>query len=191
VGFADRLLLTKIDLVAEIEVRQVVKRLRKINVRAPIVSSPMEASEVAKLLELNAFHLNDVLELDPGFLIGHHPQGERRGGGEEASAEKTWDDDISSMVLRHQGRVDLDRIGGFVEELLATYGNDMLRYKGILAIEGKSERLVFQGVHRITGFDYGRPWELGEEAESVIVIIGRRLDKASIYCRFNTAVSTP
>ena len=185
VGFADRLLLTKTDLVAVPRVEALTARLRRINARAPILSSPTEVSAVAGLLDLRAFHLDDVLELDPGFLAGHHPNGRVRGGG--AAGAGPWDDDVSSLVLRHDGSVDLERIGAFVEELLASQGKDMLRYKGVLAIADKPERLIFQGVHRITGFDYGRAWQPGESRASLIVVIGRRLDAAAIGAAFQAA----
>ena len=188
-GFADRLLLTKTDLVEPAQVEQLRSRLRRINVRAPIQLSPTDPAGVAALLELRAFHLDEVLEIDPAFLANHHPDGRGRGGGIESSAARAWDDDVSSMVLRHPGDVDLERIGAFVESLLATWGNDMLRYKGVLAVEGKAERLVFQGVHRITGFDYGRPWAADESRASLIVIIGRRLDRPAIDSAFAAAVA--
>jgi len=186
VGFADRLLLTKTDLVDAARVEELTARLRRINVRAPIIASP-SAAAVAGLLDLHAFHLDDVLELDPAFLAGHHPTGHARGGSAATEPQGSWDDDVASLVLRHPGAVDLDRIGAFVEELLADRGNDMLRYKGVLAIADKPERLIFQGVHRITGFDYGRAWEAGEVQESVIVIIGLRLDTAAITEAFLAA----
>ncbi|UCV06072.1 CobW family GTP-binding protein [Dechloromonas denitrificans] len=189
VGFADRLLLTKTDLVDTARVEELTARLRRINVRAPIIPSPIATEAVAGLLDLHAFHLDDVLELDPAFLAGHRPSGHARGGSPAACPQGPWDDDVSSLVLRHPGVVDLDRIGAFVEELLASQGNDMLRYKGVLAIADKPERLIFQGVHRITGFDYGRVWEAGEVRESVIVIIGRRLATAAITEAFLAACS--
>ncbi|HZX30826.1 MAG TPA: GTP-binding protein [Rhodocyclaceae bacterium] len=184
VGFADRLLLTKTDLVDAARVEQLAQRLRRINVRAPIGTVPADPSG---LLELKAFYLNEVLELAPDFLLGHHPRGQARGGAAIPEEPRRRDDDVSSLVLRRAGDIDLERIGAFVEELLATRGNDMLRYKGILSIQGKAERLIFQGVHRITGFDHGRPWQPEESRESVIVIIGRRLDAAAITAAFESA----
>lgn len=187
VGFADRLLLTKTDLVMPSQIESLTARLRQINARAPIAPSPTNAVAVHALLNLNAFFLDDLLEVDPGFLAGHHPDGRVRGGSQITVNEELWDDDVASLVLRHPGAVNQDRIGAFVEQLLATHGNDMLRYKGVLAIEGKQERLIFQGVHRITGFDYGRPWADQEVPESMIVVIGRRLDASAITSAFQAA----
>lgn len=190
VGFADRLLLTKTDLVTPAQVEKLTARLRRINARAPITPSPTAPAEVRELLDLNAFLLDDVLELEPGFLTAQRPNGRKRGGGDKVGYEAPRDDDVSSLVLHHAGSVDLDRIGAFVEALLETHGNDMLRYKGVLAIDGRPERLIFQGVHRITGFDYGRPWAEAETRESVIVIIGRRLDAPAIESAFQAACTT-
>ena len=188
VGFADRLLLTKTDLVDAAQVAILEERLRHINARAPIGPSPTESAAVRALLTLNAFHLDEVLEVDPAFLTGHHPNGLARSGQAVREADgHSWNDDASSLVLSHPGAVDLERIGAFVEAMLERYGNDMLRYKGVLAVRQRDERLIFQGVHRITGFDYGRPWGEAEERASRIVIIGRYLDRAAIDAAFAEA----
>jgi G3E family GTPase len=187
VGFADRLLLTKTELSDPESVAELADRLRRINVRAPIETVPTDPSGLHALLELSAFHLNEVLEISPDFLLGHHPSGHARRKGADTEEGKRWDDDVASIVLRHPGAVDLGRIGEFVEQLIDTRGNDMLRYKGVLSIQDKAERLVFQGVHRITGFDDGRPWLAGEARESIIVIIGRRLNSAEIKRAFELA----
>ena len=58
--------------------------------------------------------------------------------------------------------------------LTQVYGPDMLRYKGVLFMNGTNRRMIFQGVHRIAGFDYGRPW--GDSPRtSRLVLIGRAL----------------
>lgn len=186
IGFADRLLLTKTDKASAAEIEHVTQRLRQINARAPILASPSNPDAIHSLLTLNAFHLNELLEVHPDFLQAHHPQGAKRGLG-ELPDHSNWDDDVASLVLHHPGAVDLDTIGQFVENLLERYGNDMLRYKGVLAVADKAERLIFQGVHRITGFDYGRAWQADETPETRIVIIGRRLPKQDIQTLFEQA----
>ena len=54
----------------------------------------------------------------------------------------------------------------------------MLRYKGILYMQGADRKVVFQGVHQIMGSDVGRAWENDEIKESKIVFIGNNLPKA-------------
>ncbi|MEN3754777.1 GTP-binding protein [Mangrovibacter sp. SLW1] len=63
----------------------------------------------------------------------------------------------------------------------------MLRYKGVLAVVGKPERLVVQGIHSVVGFDYGSPWRESETASSRLVIIGRNLPTEDIRQRFMAA----
>lgn len=187
IGFADRVLITKTELVDAAQLDALEARLRRINVRVPVMQIPADAGQLATLFALDAFVLSDVLENSPAFLTQDTPNGLSRGGGTPSRSFVRHDDDIASLVLQHPGDVDVGLMGSFVEELLLKSGNDMLRYKGILAVRGHEQRMVFQGVHRITGFDYGRPWEAGETRETTIVIIGRRLDHDAISTAFRLA----
>ena len=186
IGFADRVLLTKTDGVDADALAALQDRLVRINARAPVVPVPVAEADLAALFALDAFVLSDVLEQIPAFLTGANPAGLTRGGGSHRAFVR-HDDDIASMVLHHAGDVDVGLMGSFVEDLLLKHGNDMLRYKGVLAVRGEDRRLVFQGVHRITGFDYGRDWAAGEARETTIVVIGRRLDEAAITAAFRLA----
>jgi G3E family GTPase len=51
----------------------------------------------------------------------------------------------------------------------------MLRYKGILQVDGNPRRVLFQGVPMIMGAEEGRRWAPGEACESRMVFIGRTL----------------
>ena len=186
IGFADRVLLTKTDGVDAEALAALQERLVRINARAPVMPVPVAEADLAALFALDAFVLSDVLEQLPAFLTDATPAGLTRGGGSQRAFVR-HDDDIASMVLHHAGDVDLGLMGSFVEDLLLRHGNDMLRYKGVLAVRGEDRRLVFQGVHRITGFDYGRDWAAGEARETTIVVIGRRLDQAAITAAFRLA----
>lgn len=186
IGFADRVLLTKTDGVDADALAALQDRLVRINARAPVVPVPVAEADLAALFALDAFVLSDVLEQIPAFLTAATPAGLTRGGGSHRAFVR-HDDDIASMVLHHAGDVDVGLMGSFVEDLLLRHGNDMLRYKGVLAVRGEDRRLVFQGVHRITGFDYGRDWAAGEARETTIVVIGRRLDEAAITAAFRLA----
>ncbi|MNK57220.1 putative GTP-binding protein YjiA [compost metagenome] len=86
---------------------------------------------------------------------------------------RSWQDVISAHLFEG-GELDLKKIGAFMEQCIEQHGNDMLRYKGVLAIAGEPRRLIVQGVHRVAGFDYGSPW--GDEVPcSRLVVIGRYL----------------
>lgn len=199
IGFADRLLLSKTDLVAAEALPPLKARLSRINPRAPLLVLPHGAIDPKAVLDINAFHLDETLDIAPEFLGSErtherthkhahehdhgHGHAHEHGGHHETAVE----DNIKAMLLRHEGDVDLERIGAFMERLIDEHGNDMLRYKGILAIRNEPRRLIFQGVHRIAGFDYGQPWEEGKKRECTIVIIGRELDRTAFEKAFAQA----
>ena len=60
--------------------------------------------------------------------------------------------------------------------LLQLKGQDILRSKGILAIDGAPKRYVYQGVHMMMDADWGQPWKADETRSSKLVFIGRNLD---------------
>ncbi|MDR0770688.1 MAG: GTP-binding protein [Burkholderiales bacterium] len=175
IGFADRLLLTKADRIQDDGKALLIDRLRKINARAPIVEVLHGQLPPADWLDLHAFNLESALSVDeafvapntsaPVFVAIRQPQ---------TLLNRSWNDSIGSHVLE-AGEMDLVRVGAWMESLIEDHGNDMLRYKGILAVAGEPRRLIVQGVHKVVGFDYGEPWRPEEARSSVLVVIGREL----------------
>jgi G3E family GTPase len=86
-------------------------------------------------------------------------------------------DDVTSFVFREDKPLDLDRIEDFLSGVLQVYGTKLMRYKGVLNIQGMKQRVVLQGVHMLMGSDAGSPWKPGEKRESKIVFIGRDMPK--------------
>ena len=68
VCFADRLLLNKVDLVSPEDLTRVEARLRKLNAYAPIVQCQNANVTMENVLNIKAFELQRVLEMDPGFM---------------------------------------------------------------------------------------------------------------------------
>ncbi len=159
VGFADRILLSKTDLVDEAETRRLLERLHAMNSRAPVTRVHFGATDIGDILDIQGFKLDDILALEPDFLTDTHHE---------------HDDDVQSFVFRERRAFAQDKLENFLGGLVEVYGTDMLRYKGVLNIDGYERRVVFQGVHMLMGSELGRPW--GEsERESVLVFIGRKL----------------
>ena len=63
-------------------------------------------------------------------------------------------------------------------------GVDVLRTKGILALDGHDRRYVFQGVHMVMDSDWGADWTPDEPRESRLVVIGRNLDGVELERAF-------
>lgn len=68
VGFADRLLISKTDLVSEEAVAALRARLAHINPRAQMSSVHFGQANIADILDIKGFNLNEKLEIDPDFL---------------------------------------------------------------------------------------------------------------------------
>ncbi|BCQ64973.1 hypothetical protein PBOI14_67230 [Pseudomonas sp. Boi14] len=89
-------------------------------------------------------------------------------------------DRISSLVLRTEQALDLDRLSEFMNELLEDHGKQLLRYKGVLSVIDEPRRMVFQGVLKLYGFDWDSEWAEGEVRESVMVFIADDLPEEKI-----------
>jgi G3E family GTPase len=162
VGFADRILLSKVDLVTEEEQTALRTRLRKMNPRAPIRAVHFGNAPIDEILDIRGFNLNAILEIDPDFLD---------------SDEHEHDDSVQSFVFRSNRAFDPGKLEDFLSGLVQVYGPDLLRYKGVLFMKGSDRQTVFQGVHMMMGADLGRRWQPGEKPSSKMVFIGRNLPK--------------
>ena len=162
VGFADRILLTKSDLVADSEAQALIQRLQHMNPRAPIRQANFGDAPIDELLDIRGFNLNAVLQIEPEFLtdVAHE-----------------HDDDVASFVFKADRPFDGAKLEDFFGAILQVYGTQMLRYKGVIEMAGTDRRVVLQGVHMLMGTDLGTPWQAGETKESRIVFIGKNLPK--------------
>ena len=182
VGFADRILLSKTELCSAEEVALLTARLKRMNPRAPISSNSLQDEPIAGLLDLRGFKLNDKLDIDPDFLAQadaheHDHVHDAHCGHEHQHHGHT--DDIAAFVFRSKRPFDTARLDNFLGGLVQVFGPRMLRYKGILYMEGADRKVVFQGVHQTMGSDIGAPWLESEERGSRMVFIGVNLPQAT------------
>ncbi len=162
VGFADRILLSKTDLVAEGETKKLIDRLKHMNPRAQFQNVNFGTTDLKEILDIRGFNLNSVLEVEPTFLTEDH---------------HSHSDDVQSFIWKDARPLDMEKIEAFLSLLIQTYGVDMLRYKGVLNVEGQKQRMIFQGVHMLMGGTPGKAWAADEVRESKMVFIGRNLPK--------------
>jgi G3E family GTPase len=162
VGFADRILMSKTDLVSDEDVNKLADRIKHMNPRAPVNKVHFGETPIAEILDIRGFNLNAILELDPEFLVDSHHE---------------HSDEVASFVFKSDKPFDGDKLEQFLSGMIQVYGPDLLRYKGVLWMKGKPQRVVFQGVHMMMGGDMGKPWAKGEKKSSILVFIGKKLPK--------------
>ncbi len=185
VGFADQIFISKTDLVAKEEVDALVHRLKHMNPRAPQKAVHFGEVALKEVFDLRGFNLNAKLDIDPDFLKdddhGHdhhdheHAHGEHcdhpshaHGHGHHHHA----DDDVKSFVFKSDRAFDPAKLEDFLGAIVNIYGARMLRYKGVLHMQGTERKVIFQGVHQLMGSDLGPAWAEGEPRVSKMVFIG-------------------
>jgi len=169
IAFADRILVNKTDLVSEEEVAVVESHLRSINASASLVRTHMSKVDLDWILNVGAFNLERVLEVEPTFL---------------EDSEHLHDQSITSVGIEEDGLVDVTKINNWLGWLLGEKGTDIFRMKGILNVAGSEQRYVFQGVHMLFDGQPDRAWAEGESRVNKMIFIGRNLDRGEIRQRF-------
>jgi G3E family GTPase len=133
VAFADRIILNKTDLVDEADLVRIETRIKSMNAAAPILRTCRSSVSVDSVLNINGFDLKKTLEQDPEFL--------------DIDAEHVHDETVTTLSIVRPGDVHGALINDWVSEILKTFGNDIFRMKGVLAISGAREKFVYQAVH--------------------------------------------
>jgi G3E family GTPase len=195
VGFADQIFISKADLVTPEELDDLMHRLKHMNPRAPQKAVHFGAVALSEVFDLRGFNLNAKLDIDPDFLKeedhdhddhGHEHHDHDHAHGEHcdhpshahgAGHHHHHDDDVKSFVFRSDRPFDAAKLEDFLGAIVNIYGPRMLRYKGVLYMQGTERKVIFQGVHQLMGSDLGPAWGPEEQRCSKMVFIGIDLPK--------------
>ncbi len=193
VGFADQIFISKADLVSADDLSALTHRLKHMNPRAPM--RPVHFGEVSlkEVFDLRGFNLNAKLDIDPDFLkVDDHDHGHEHHDHEHGEHcdhpshqhdhaghghHHHHDDDVKSFVYRATRPFSPEKLEDFLGAIVQVYGPRMLRYKGVLHMQGTDRKVIFQGVHQLMGSDLGPVWAEGEQRTSKMVFIGIDLPK--------------
>ncbi|BDT69379.1 P-loop guanosine triphosphatase YjiA [Comamonadaceae bacterium OS-1] len=190
VGFADQIFISKTDLVEPAEVDALIHRLKHMNPRAPQKAVHFGEVALSEVFDLRGFNLNAKLDIDPDFLKeddhDHHDHAEgehcdhpshQHDHDHEGGHHHHHDDDVKSFVFKSDRPFDPAKLEDFLSAIVNIYGPRMLRYKGVLNMQGTERKVIFQGVHQLMGSDLGPEWAAGEQRGSKMVFIGIDLPK--------------
>jgi len=192
--------LNKTDLVSKAELAEVEARIRGINPYAKLHRTERCKVALSDVLERGAFDLDRILEIEPAFLEvddhehdhhhhdhdhHHHDHAHSHGG-----LKHYHDEEMQSLSLRSDKPLDPTKFMPWLQQLVASEGQKILRSKGILAFSDDEDRYVFQGVHMMLEGDHQRKWKDGERRESRVVFIGRELPEQLIRDGFERCIVT-
>lgn len=178
IALADLIILSKTDLIPDgdraMRVTEIESKIHAINAAAPIIQAVNGVVENSELFQERRFFAAP----DTAHEHDHddHDHTSHTHG-------------ISSVVLRTEKPIPIDRLYAWIGDLQNTLGPDLLRYKGIIySDEYPGKRAVLQGVHALYTVIPDRDWKSDESRESVIVIIGQNLDREEIEDGFQKTV---
>ena len=190
VGFADRILLSKVDLVPPSVIEDLSDRLHHMNPRAPIVECNMGNVDIKEVLDIRGFNLDSVLELDPDFLKEAHEEGEHHHHHEDGCTcgchdhehhhHHHADEVFTSWGMETIVPVTRDQLEDILKRLADTkeFG-DVLRAKGMLPTENPGEWLYFDLVPQQYEIRQGRPDYTGK-----VCVIGASLKEEELNSLF-------
>jgi G3E family GTPase len=177
IAFADKIILNKVDLAkAESDLINIEKRLRSLNPTAAILRCQFSDIDPKELLNINAFELSRVLDFDPEFL--------------DDNQEHQHDTSVTSVACKVQGEMNIEMLYSWINRLISEDGANLYRYKGVLAVKGKDEKFVFQGVGMLFNGSFDGRWKANETRESRFVFIGKHLDAEFFKCGFDACLVT-
>ncbi len=119
----------------------------------------------------------------------HHDHGHDHDHG---AVNPVHDEAIRSISLTTDTPVSEQKFDMWINEVLRTKGQDLLRAKGILNMQGKDERFVFQAVHMVSEGNYTGAWPAKDKRKSRLVFIGRKIDaetEAALKAGFEACVA--
>ena len=169
IAFADLVLLNKLDLISPEDLQELEYKIKNLNRAARIYQTRNSDVEIAKVLDLRSLEI-------------------------EAKAQDHDDDhkhteDISTVSIVTPGDLDGVKLSQWFRQLLADFGQSIMRMKGILNLRNDPDQFVFQGVHLLFEGRPGRAWAEGEERTNRLVFIGRNLDGEKITNGFQACLT--
>lgn len=170
IGFADMVLLNKIDLINPEDLPELEYKIRNLNGAARICQTRNSDVDINTVLDLRS------LELDVKAQKHDHNHGHT--------------ENIATVAIAVPGDLDGVKVSHWFRELIAEFGDKIMRMKGILNLRKDTDQFVFQGVHMLFEGRPGRAWAADEERLNRLVFIGRDLNKEKITHGFMSCITT-
>jgi len=200
---ADRLLISKRDLVSADDLTRLKGRLRRLNPAAPILEAIHGQVDPEALLWAGLYDprskiadvrrwLNEEAYAPQQEPHGHdhdHDHSNRTQNLGELDRNR-HDAHIRAFCLSADHPLDWDRFVGWIEMLTTLHGHQLLRVKGILNIEGEGNPVAIHGVQHI----FHPPATLSgwqdQDHRSRIVFVTRDLDRDHVSASFREFVES-
>jgi G3E family GTPase len=162
VALADRLVVTKTDLVASQQADTLVAELRDINASAPVWRAP-------------------AVELAPCDLFGT-----RHVDADVDDAPRDHLHGIETFSLQFEQPVEWRAFSAWLNRLKIEHADQLLRVKGIVHVAGEQDPIAIHGVHHVFHPPMRLPRSATPDARSRIVFITRGLARETVVEQWST-----
>ena len=198
---ADRLVLTKADIATPDAITSLEARLRALNPGAPLLRAAQGEIAPDALLGAGPFDrdakapdvrrwLDEEAFRDHGHDHHHHHHHDH---GQHPHDPNRHDSRIRAFCLTFDAPLHWDGIATWIEMLIMTRGDALLRVKGILNLAGEDHPVVLHGVQHVFHPPIRLPaWPVGDDRRSRIVFITRDLTRETVengLAAFNQAAA--
>ena len=190
---ADRIVLTKSDLAAAPGIASLRERLEALSPGVMIIPASDGVIDPALILNLGPFRpeskaadvlrwLNEEAFAHQSPVEHHHHSHDHHGLEHHTHHDRNRHDErIQAFCLTFDHPLRWEGFGRFLEMLVATRGESLLRVKGLLNLVGQDRPWVINGVQHI----YHEPvllrkWPVGDDRRSRLVFITRDLARSVI-----------
>lgn len=177
IAFADKLFISKATAVESYLLERIQQKIKQLNPLADIQQLNLDQIKTADILDLKLFSA-----LDKNFETFSRKVKEQHDHDHDHSShdhDHIDENGISSISIVEDKPLDIDILNEWMNELVFTFGMDLLRYKGILYLKGLEKKMIFQGVNMAFAVEYGEPWET-DDRRSSFVMIGKDLPAKAI-----------
>ncbi|WP_374449545.1 GTP-binding protein [Stella sp.] len=177
VAIADRIVLTKRDLVSADGEAALVARVRRLNAAAPVIAVDHGEVDPDRLFGAG-LHRPDRPIPDVARWLALDAHAAAAGLPRHAA-------DVGAVCLTAASPLAWEHLSSWLQRLRAERGPDLMRIKGVFDVVGEAAPLVVHGVHHVL-----HPptllagWPDGPR-RSAVVLIGRNLDRDAIAAGWN------
>ena len=200
VAVADRIVLTKTDLVSSDQSADVTARLKSLNPAAIVYPAVKGAIEPAALFDIRAYEIREEGHVQ-GWLAAdsyaghhhHHCEGETCGHPDHDHHHNDHHHlhGIRSFCLTFDVPLDARKLEFAIELLRSSFGEQLLRVKGLLNVKDSSQPFVIQGVQQVFyPVEMLQSWPTSDH-RSRIVFITRDLDEAKVRTVLDPLIGPP
>jgi len=164
-AIADRIIVTKTDLVEKADVEQLITALRRFNAAAQIQDGNKDRLDPVTLFATDSDENAPADSAAPGWFSGNAT-------GITPGLDHEHAGSVHSFTITYETPIDWTAFGIWMTMLLHRHGDKILRIKGLLNVDGMAAPVLINGVqHVVHAPDHLTGWPDGDRRSRLVFIV--------------------